>query len=848
MKSIHDAVLDAISSLGLDAEAIALRKAFLGLSDADLGHLKKLHAVLDGLNPRIARQFYDHILQFPDIRHFITDERLLERLKQSQAEYFSTLTAGDYGPDYIHHRLRVGIAHQRIGLESQWYLGAYAKYLVDVLPEIWKELKRNPEYFIPAIQSLLKVILLDMGLAIDTYLHADRQQIISLKKYSELVVDASPNGLLVLNAELSVIVANQAFLTRFGVNDVDVRGQPILSLLSADGLEEKLYAVRDSGLAQHELLFKIGLASETKLTHVRTSITTLDIGEEEFGLLVIMQDMSEQLILQQALRESEDNLLRAQEVARIGSWLLDFKRQHLKWSPEVYRIFGLPPSSEINYDAFITYVHPEDRELVDLAWLKALMGENYHIQHRIVVNNHILWVEERARVEFDDHGLPLTAIGTVQEITKRIEAEKKIEYLAFYDSLTGLPNRALLMDRLTHALSSAQRNAQPLSLLFIDLDRFKEINDTLGHPMGDRVLIELSQRLRSAVREEEILARLSGDEFVVLASGTGEGASRIAERIIQKLSTPMLINGHSLVVSASIGIATFPEDGGNAESLLKHADIAMYLAKSRGGYCFYRAELGANLSRKLTIAQRLEKALTSRQLKLHYQPQVHMPTGQLCGAEALARWEDAEFGMISPAEFISIAEERGLISTLGEWVLHEACCQRRRWHMMSGRLAVNVSAKQFEDDDFIDRVLRIARETHIPPNAIELELTESGMMRDPERAIEITYALVSAGFTLSIDDFGTGYSSLSYLKRFPVNKLKIDMSFVHDMLNNSHDYAIVNMIIGMANSMGIETLAEGVENAQQAQALMSLGCQLAQGYHYGRPQSADDLERTWLRL
>ncbi|TBR13106.1 MAG: EAL domain-containing protein [Rugosibacter sp.] len=856
MKPIGEAVEAMMAVLGLDGTAVATRKAFLGFSDTDIDHLRKLHEALKGLGSQFAQSFYDHMLRFPETRRFIPDDQTLERLKQTQAEYFDTLTAGEYGPDYIRHRLRVGIAHQRIGLETQWYLGAYAKYLVDLLPEIWQRVEDDHER-LPALQSLLKIVLLDMGLAIDTYIHADRQAILALKEYAELVFSAIPDGLVVLTSDFIVLSANRAFLRRFDLTEADMHGRPLLTLIAAEGLEARLTEVRSSGTAQHDLPFEMGLATGTLRMPVRVTLTGIRLAEEEeeeeeARLLMIVEDMTEQARLQQALKESEATLLRAQAVAHIGSWQLDFKTGEIAWSPEVYRIFGLPVDTLLSYEAFLACVHSEEREMVDAAWQAAAKGAPYHVQHRILVDKTTRWVEERAEIEFDADGHPLKAVGTVQDITERKATEARIEYLAFYDPLTGLPNRALFMDRLKHELAAAERRNQRLSLLFLDLDRFKEINDTQGHNAGDRVLSEVARRFRQALREEETLARLSGDEFVIIASDSGEAATRIADRIGNALLTPIPVNGQGFLVSASIGIAIFPEDGRSPEELLKHADIAMYRAKAGGGgYRFYRAEMGTDLERTLAIAHRLETALAAGQLQLHYQPQVHLPSGRITGAEALARWHDAEWGMVSPVEFIPIAEERGLISTLGEWALAEACRQVHRWQEqkcpLPGRVAVNVAARQFEDDGFVDRMLRIAAENGVAPSLIELELTESGMMRDPERAVEITRELASAGFALSIDDFGTGYSSLTYLKRFPVHKLKIDISFVRDMLNDRNDYSIVSTIIAMGRSMELETLAEGVEHAKQAEVLLALGCQLAQGYHFGHPEAADDFERMWLR-
>ena len=858
MKPIGEAVEAVMAALGLDEAAVATRKAFLGFSDRDSDHLRKLHQVLDGLGPRLARGFYDHLLGFPQTRKFIADEQTLERLRRSQADYFDALTAGDYGPDYIRNRLRVGIAHQRIGLETQWYLGAYAKYLVDLLPEIWRRLGGDPQRIIAALQALLKVVLLDMGLAIDTYGHADRQAILALKEYSEQVFSSIPDGLVVLTADFTILSANRAFLQRFGLTATDAHGRPLLAIIAAEGLEGWLLEVRASGEAQRDLPFDMGLTGGTLRTPVRVTLAGIHLAEEEeeeARLLMIVEDMTEQTRLQQALQDSEAALLRAQAVAQIGSWQRDFATGHFVLSPEILRILNLPVDRPVDRpvadDVFFAYIHPDDREMVNAAWQAAAKGVPYHVQYQILVDGATRWIEARAEVEFDGEGRPLKAVGTVQDITERKAAEARIEYLAFYDPLTGLPNRALFMDRLKHELAAAERRRQSFSLLFLDLDRFKEINDTMGHDAGDRVLLEVARRFRRALREDETLARLSGDEFVIIASDSGEAATRIVDRISNALLTPIAVNGQHLVVSASIGIAVFPEDGHSPEELLKHTDIAMYRAKAGGGgYRFYRADMGADLARTVAIAHRLETALTAGHLQLYYQPQVHLPSGGITGAEALARWHDAELGTISPAEFIPIAEERGLIGAVGEWVLGEACRQVRRWREqqwpLPGRVAVNVAARQLEDEGFVERMLAIVAENGADPSLIEFELTESGVMRDPERAVEITRALTSAGFALSIDDFGTGYSSLTYLKRFPIYKLKIDISFVLHMLSDANDLAIVSAIIAMAKNLGLTTLAEGVEDRAQAERLRALGCDESQGYHFGHPEPAEAFARRWL--
>jgi diguanylate cyclase (GGDEF)-like protein/PAS domain S-box-containing protein len=452
----------------------------------------------------------------------------------------------------------------------------------------------------------------------------------------------------------------------------------------------------------------------------------------------------------------------------------------------------------------------------------------------------------------DNAGRVSQRISIMTDVSLQKVQAARIEQLAFYDVLTGLPNRALFLDRLEHILTSAQRHGGRGAILFMDLDRFKEINDSKGHAIGDLALAEAARRFLAATRREETLARLGGDEFVLIAEGADHrSASLIASRLLQSLSEPLLLMGSAHSIGTSIGIAFYPDDGTTSEELIKHTDIAMYRAKSAGGgYRFYQAEMGAELEKRLGIAQKLGPAIEANQLQLYYQPKVELATGKLVGAEALLRWKDPELGWISPGEFIPIAEQRGMMNKLGDWVLREGCLQLRRWRDlgigMNGRLAINVSAQQMEDPEIVGRMLEIVHEAGATPEWVELELTESSMMNDPEHTIEIMEFLAAAGFGLSIDDFGTGYSSLSYLKRFSADEIKIDISFVRNMLNDKNDYAIVNTIIAMAHSLGLSTTAEGVELEGQAEALKAMGCEIGQGYLFSRPEAPENFSGKWL--
>jgi predicted signal transduction protein with EAL and GGDEF domain len=365
-------------------------------------------------------------------------------------------------------------------------------------------------------------------------------------------------------------------------------------------------------------------------------------------------------------------------------------------------------------------------------------------------------------------------------------------------------------------------------------------------------LAEVARRLQGVAREEETLARLGGDEFVLIAEDADiPAAVRIAARLSRVLADPLELSGHVFNIGASIGIAFYPADGDRSEDLIRRTDIAMYQAKAGGGgYRLYQPEMGEKLEKRLMLAKRLQQALDAGRLQLFYQPQVELATRQVIGAEALLRWFDADLGWISPGEFIPIAEERGMMVQLGDWVLREACRQVGEWQRegmrLAGRVAINVSALQMEDPDIVGRLLDIVHEAGLRPDRFELELTESSMMSDPERAVEVLELLRAAGFGLSIDDFGTGYSSLSYLKRFAADHIKIDISFVRNMLTDGNDHTIVTTIIAMADSLGLKTTAEGVEDAAQADALLALRCDSAQGYHFGRPEPPAVFAQRWL--
>ena len=429
------------------------------------------------------------------------------------------------------------------------------------------------------------------------------------------------------------------------------------------------------------------------------------------------------------------------------------------------------------------------------------------------------------------------------KLTEQVRTAKvKLDHLAHHDSLTDLPNRMLLKDRLGQAIEAARRHGGQLAVLFMDLDRFKHINDSLGHSVGDHLLKSVAQRLVACIRQSDTACRQGGDEFVLLLSGIehAEDAAQFAQKILTELALPHHIDGHDLHVSVSVGIGIYPTDGKDVDTLLKSADTAMYHAKENGrnNYKFFEPEMNARAVERQAIEASLRRALERQEFLLHYQPKIALHDGTIVGVEALIRWQHPQRGLLLPDQFVSIAEDCGLIRPIGRWVMREACMQAQAW-LQAGlppiTMAVNTSALEFRADDFLTNLRAILQETRFAPHCLEIELTESVLIRDAEAADAVLHGIADLGVKLAIDDFGTGYSSLSYLKRFPIDTLKIDKSFVTHMTSNADDASIVNAVISMGKSLRQRIIAEGVETREQHASLLALRCDEGQGYYFGRP-------------
>ena len=552
----------------------------------------------------------------------------------------------------------------------------------------------------------------------------------------------------------------------------------------------------------------------------------------------------------ESLREREALLSNSQQLAKVGYYVYDPESDGFRTSPVLDEILGLGPDVSRTPQLWMELVHPDhrDRIMEEMTQQRNEQGEKemmYQIQR--ATDGAVRWVRSRSQMKLDSQGKPLSWFGNLQDITEHREAEEKIHLLAFYDPLTQLANRRLMQDLLRRALQASQRSRAYGTVMVLDLDNFKVINDTRGHAAGDQLLVEVAQRISASVRRSDVASRFGGDEFVVMAENlghdprsAGEHAAHIAEKLRRSLSQPYILNGIQFHCSTSIGITLFCGEEKNSEALLGQADLALYRAKDAGrnAFMFFDSWMQEAVADKAALEEGLRNAIVRKELVLYYQPQVDC-NGHIAGAEALLRWITKAGQPVSPATFIPLAEESELILHIGAWVLDTGCAQLGRWQSAPStrhlRLAINVSARQLLDPGF-PKLVELTIERHrIRPEGLKLELTESVVMGDLAQAVRRMRDLRQLGLSFALDDFGTGYSSLSYLRQLPLDQLKIDQSFVRDLNSGTQGATILQAIVNLGTSLELEIIAEGVETLEQRQFLAECGCTLFQGYLFARP-------------
>ncbi|KVW96941.1 EAL domain-containing protein [Thiobacillus denitrificans] len=676
--------------------------------------------------------------------------------------------------------------------------------------------------------------------------------------------DASPLGIFVSDAEGRCTYTNAAYHTISGLSFEQTLGTNWSTAIHPEDRERVLAEWRDAarGQAPFQTEFRF-LQEDKRIVWTRVNSAAMLDGKKSFGRVQTVEDISDRKSAEFVLQTAEEALFEEKERAQvtlnsIGDAVLTTdilgKVTYLNRVAEAMtgwfceEALGRPISEVFNILDDTTRLPVANPMLRAIEEDRTVgLDANCVLVRRDGFESAI---EDSAAPIHNRDGQVAGAVIVFHDVSESRGMALEMAHLAQHDFLTSLPNRLLLTERFLHAIGMAQRNRKQVGLMFLDLDNFKHINDSLGHAIGDQLLQSVANRLVACVRTTDTVCRQGGDEFVILLAEIGQpqDAANIAETLRAALDIPHLIDGHELHVTLSIGISIFPDDGIDVESLMQNADTAMYHAKASGrnNYQFFRAEMNARAVRRLFVETSLRRALRQGEFLLHYQPKIDLASGAMTGAEALIRWQDPDLGLVYPAQFVPIAEENGLIVPVGRWVLREACRQVQAW-LDSGLhavpVSVNISAMEFRHENFLEGLALILKETGLAPRYLQLELTESILMHSVEASASVLEALKAMGVQLAIDDFGTGYSSLSYLKRFPIDTLKIDQSFVRDIVTNADDASIVAAVIGMGRNLKQRVIAEGVETQEQLALLQARHCDEGQGFHFSHPVSARDFAR-----
>jgi diguanylate cyclase (GGDEF)-like protein/PAS domain S-box-containing protein len=686
-----------------------------------------------------------------------------------------------------------------------------------------------------------------------------RHQLAERDELFQLVTENAADMIAVVDSDGRRLYNSPAYQKILGYSPEELRTTSSIEQIHPDDRQQVLNAAekaRRSGQGER-VEYRMRHKDGSWRTLESTACTVRNARGQTDKLVIVNRDITERkraeelMVHNAALRHAEEKYRAIFEDAVVGIFQMTLEGRPLNINRALAQIHGYDSPqqmlAEVSNVAHQMFVDPGRMAKLAQALEEngVVRGAEVEVYRRDGTKK---WLLLSLRAVRDASGNVALHEGTVEDISDRKVAQERVQYLAYYDALTGLPNRTLLQDRLSKALASAHRQNDKVALLFLDLDRFKNINDSLGHSVGDLLLKDVAERLKRTAREQDTVARLGGDEFLIVVTDVNSipDAAVTAERFMDAMTPEFVIQGHPLSISCSLGISIFPEHGADGETLIKNADAAMYCAKDYGrdNFRFFTEDMNAQVVERLTLENSLRMALDNQELFLVYQPQMDIGTGRITGLEALLRWQHPELGLVPPDKFIRIAENSGLITPIGEWVLRTACSQARRWQdegLPPLPVAVNVSAVQFRQQGFRELIGRVLSKTGLGCQYLELELTESLLLSNADMTSSVLRELKDMGLKLAIDDFGTGYSSLSYLKQFPFSKLKIDRSFIRDVAVNSDDAAITTAIISMAKSLSLKVIAEGVENEAQMSFLRALRCDEIQGYYFSKPLTVDEV-------
>ncbi|KZY30153.1 hypothetical protein A3749_10580 [Oleiphilus sp. HI0078] len=667
-----------------------------------------------------------------------------------------------------------------------------------------------------------------------------QQKHIESDRMLKAITDQSSEGITVADTEGNYVFVNPAFCKMSGYSKDELLGMTVFDIKAPEQDHRSFERTKttEEGLTVEVLLQR----KDGSTYHSEVIGKNIDIDGKAL-VLGIVRDISQEVKTGQKIR----TLSQAVEQSPVSVMIIATNGS-IKYVNQAFETTSGYPLSEVEGKKFFSLMPDHAKKDTYAALFEALEKEHSwegEVQIR-KKNGETFWEYGHISPVKDEYGKVIHYLAVKEDISTRKAQEEKIFHQAHFDSLTDLPNRLLSLDRLTHIIGEAQRQNNKVALLFVDLDDFKKVNDSLGHDMGDEVLMVAAERLSEVLRTGDTVGRLGGDEFILILGGLDDekSAQKTAERILEQFRSSFDIEGRKLMLTASIGIALFPHDGATPTDLLRNADSAMYHAKSlgRNAYSFYTEEMNQQVARRLQLEEQIHGALDRNEFSLAYQPQVDVQTDKIIGAEALLRWNNQTLGQVPPDEFIPIAEETGLIIPIGQFVLHQALSQASKWqkqYQADFRMAVNLSPRQFRDPDLISQVERIIQDHQVARHTLEFEITEGVLMNNQQFVKDALRALNHLDVRISMDDFGTGYSSLSYLRNYPFDMLKVDRSFVNDLVEDQADKELINAAISMAHSLNLKVVAEGVENQEQYKLLKDLNCDYAQGYLFGRPMAPD---------